>query len=173
MGHYARNQGEILENMIEGTNEMYKRKGWAVVDKVPTPWSVKYDKYKGKAISAYPQEKSTVDFVGISHGRGIAFDAKSTTNKTSFPMKNIKPHQVEYLKQFQDQGGIAFMIIDFSKLSEMYFVPIDQLAIWWDDMIENDGRKSIPYDWFKFNCPIIRPEGGVLAHYLKHCQTVN
>ena len=163
-------RGYALENAIEYTNNIYKNKGWALVHKVPTPWKVMYNKRTGQVYKAYPQEKSTVDFEGMSHGRGLAFDAKSTKNKSSFPLNNIKEHQIEFLKDYRDQGGIAFFIVHFEKHQETYFLYVTQLVDWWENM-KYGGRKSIPLNWFKLNCDLIKAEKGVPLHYLAHCNT--
>jgi recombination protein U len=163
-------RGQALEECIIQSNKTYKLKGLALVDKVPTPWTVHYDKRTGRVIRAFPREKGTVDFVGISHGRGIAFDAKSTKETTRFPLKNIEQHQIDYLLQHKDQGGISFFIIDFSKKDERYYVPIEKMAEWWEDQFKG-GRKSIPYEWFYLNCERIMTGNGAVINYLKHCNT--
>lgn len=163
-------RGKPLENLIMYTNQVYKNKGVALVDKVPTPWNVHYHKRTKRVVNAFPEKKGTVDFVGISHGKGIAFDAKSTNNRTSFPLRNIEQHQVDYLLQHQDQGGESFFIIRFVKHDKNYFLTIDQLNEWWENA-EAGGRKSIPHHWFTLHCDEIKSEKGVPLHYLKYCKT--
>jgi len=162
-------RGKFLESKIEQTNNMYKAKGWALVDKVPTPWNVSYNRRTGKVFQAFPEEKGTVDFVGISQGNSIAFDAKSTDNKTSFPLKNIKHHQVKYLEIHQEQGGISFMIVDFDKLRKVFLLTYDQLKIWWVDSFRK-GRKSIPYSFFNNECKQIASSRGVAVDYLEELE---
>lgn len=162
-------RGMILENMVEYSNQAYKNKGMARVDKVPTPWNVHYNKKTGKVIRAFPQKKGTVDFIGISHGRGIAFDAKNTKERTRFPLDNVEQHQVDYLLNHQDQGGISFFIIFFEKHNEAYFMPIDKFIGWWEEQFKG-GRKSIPYDWFTLNVDRIYSRNGVLLDYLTNCE---
>ena len=165
-------RGMALENMIEYTNNIYKLKGVALVDKVPTPWNVHYDKRSGRVVRAFPQKKGTVDFVGISNGRSIAFDAKSTKERTRFPLSNVEQHQVEYLLNHQKQGGISFLIIFFEKHNEAYFMPINKFLVWWEGQFTG-GRKSIPYDWFKSNVDLIQSKNGVPLDYLTHCKIQN
>ncbi|MFD2658521.1 Holliday junction resolvase RecU [Gracilibacillus thailandensis] len=169
MGYGKR--GMELEEIIEFTNNAYKNKGLALVDKVPTDWTVHYDKKQRKVIYAYPNKKGLVDFLGISHGRSIAFDTKSTNSRTSFPLNNIEKHQMEYLLKHKDQGGISFFIIEFAKHLEHYFLPIDKANEWWENM-KNGGRKSIPYEWFVYKCDLIKSGHGVPLDYLKQCGTV-
>lgn len=167
---YSGKRGMVLENALDMTNQTYKNKGLALIDKVPTPWKVHFDKRNNRATQAFPDKKSTVDFVGVSHGRAIAFEAKSTKIRTSFPLKNVEAHQVNYLLNYQDQGGIAFLIIYFEKLGESYFVKIDDFYEWWAAM-EEGGRKSIPYNWFMLNCDRIKSSNGVILNYLEFCNT--
>jgi len=165
-------RGVTLENMIEYTNNIYRTKGWGLIDKVPTPWNVHYDKRTGRVIKAFPKKKGIVDFMGVSHGRSIAFDAKSTNERSRFPLRNIEQHQMDYLAEHQDQGGISFFIVGFAKLDEYYYLSIEQALDWWKKMNQG-GRKSIPYNWFLFNCDLIHSENGVPLDYLKHCGTVH
>lgn len=158
-------RGMALENMIEYSNKIYKNKGIALIDKVPTPWSVSYNKKNGRVTRAFPQKKGTVDFVGVSHGRSIAFDAKNTKERTRFPLTNVEQHQVDYLTKHQDQGGISFFIIYFEKHREAYLMPIDKFNEWWEGQTRG-GRKSIPYDWFVMNVDVIKTERGVPLDYL-------
>ena len=164
-------RGMALENLVEYTNNIYKNKGMALIDKVPTPWSVSYDKRTGRVFRAFPQKKGTVDFVGISHGRSIAFDAKSTKERTRFPLSNVEQHQVDYLINHQDQGGISFFIIFFANHNEAYYVPFQKFLDWWERHYEG-GRKSIPYKWFLLNVDKIQTKNGVPLDYLPHCQRV-
>lgn len=161
---YAR-RGMTLENMIEYTNQIYKHKKLALVDKSPTPWNVSFNKRTGKVYNAFPEKKGIVDFIGISKGKGIAFDAKSTKVKTNFPLQNVKKHQVDYLLNYHEQGGYAFLIVYFEVHNEAYFLPIDKLIDWWEGQFKG-GRKSIPYKWFKENLELIESKNGVPLDYL-------
>ena len=158
-------RGMVLENMVEYSNKVYKNKGMALIDKVPTPWSVQYNKKTGKVMRAYPQKKGTVDFVGISHGRSIAFDAKNTNERTRFPLSNVEQHQVDYLLNHQDHGGISFFLFYFEKHQEAYLMQIEQFSVWWDAQYQG-GRKSIPYDWFTVNVDRVKTQRGVPLDYL-------
>lgn len=158
------NRGAKLENLIDMTNQQYRHKGVALIDKVPNAWVVQ--RAGKKIVSAFPQRKTGVDYVGVSHGRAIAIEAKSTTNRTSFPLSMIQDHQIKFLQQFSDQGGISFFIIEFSKLGEIYFAPFEFVASWLKQASEG-GRKSIPHKEFLYNCNLIESENGYVLHYLK------
>lgn len=158
--NYA-NRGMGLQKQINAANLMYKARGQAQINEIPTPAK----QVNGKMIYT---EKSTVDFVGISHGRCIAFDTKSTKERTRFPLKNIHEHQVDFLRSWQDQGGISFLIIEFSALGEVYYMPLNTLLANWLRS-RGDGPKSIPVEDIRFSCERIMPGRGVALDYLPHC----
>src|SRR5687768_5618520 len=110
-----KNLGKEFEQKIEWANEVYYLKRQAIIQKIATPWKVQRRfnnrTKKSEIVSAFPEEKSTVDFGGTAKGKSIWFDAKSTQNKTSFPLANVKAHQVDFLKRVAEQGGIAFILI--------------------------------------------------------------
>lgn len=163
MSKYA-NRGRVLEDIIEHSNIIYKHKGYALIDKIPTPWTVIRGK-GGKINKAFPHAKSTVDFIGLSNGTSIAFDAKSTNEKNLFPLSNIHEHQIEYLRNHDEQAGVSFLLVHFSKYQETYYLKLDDLNDWWDGQFKG-GRKSIPYSWFKGKCDRIVSGNGVPLDYL-------
>lgn len=157
------NLGKAFEDLIIKTNEQYKRKNRAAIDKVPTEVTVIR---RGKQlVGAFHKEKSTVDFKGLANGRGIAFDAKSTRETTRFPLSNIAEHQIDDLKRWQDQGGISFVLVEFAKKQEVYYLPFKELEKWVKRANEG-GRKSIPYDWFYVNCEQVKSRNGIPLDYL-------
>lgn len=158
-------RGMKLEEMLEMTNHTYRIKNIALVEKIPTPWRVYFDK-KGKGSRATPQKKSSVDFGGtIKGGQSIYFEAKSTINKTSFPLKNIEQHQIDYLLFVKSLGGIGFFIIEFSSIDRRFVAPVEFVNEYWMKQ-SIGGRKSIPLQDFMDNCFLI-PTTYVPADYLK------
>ncbi len=151
--NYA-NLGMTLESDIEATNTYYLNHGIAVIHKKPTPIQVVNVSYparnKAKITEAYYKTPSTTDFNGIYQGKYIDFDAKETNSKTSMPLKNVHEHQIEHLKQVNQQQGIAFLIVHFKKYNEYYLLPAKVLFAFWDlQHDEEKGRKSIPYSAFQ------------------------
>lgn len=150
--NYA-NLGMTLESDIESSNTYYLNHNIAVIHKKPTPIQVVSVSYparnKAKITEAYYKTPSTTDFNGIYQGHYIDFDAKETNSKTSMPLKNVHPHQIEHLKGVNKQGGIAFLIVHFKVYNEYFLLPAHLLFEYWDDQHEEKGRKSIPYETFK------------------------
>jgi len=158
-------RGSTLEELVNLTNELYRSKGLAVVQKVPTPITpVRIDSKSRNISLAYFEQKSTVDYIGAAQGVPICFDAKETTLK-SLPMQNIHSHQVEFMRDFQKQGGEAFLLVHFKQPNEYYYLPFADMAEFYDAQ-NNGGRKSIPYVAFKKEY-LIHSKSGFYIHYLE------
>ena len=118
-------RGSTLEELINRTNEQYREKGLALIQKIPTPITpVKMDKTSRH----------------ITQGIPVCFDAKECCVKT-FPLANIHPHQVAFMDEFEKQKGIAFFLIYFSADNVFYYLTLRKLKEFWKRM-EDGGRKS-------------------------------
>lgn len=155
--HDTRHRGYSLEQDLNESNEYYLNFDKAVIHKKPTPIQiVKVDypsRNAAKIVEAYFKIPSTTDYNGIYRGKYIDFEAKEI-NKLSFPFQNIHPHQIEHLSRIIDHGGIAFVVMGFSKLREVYLLEAKY-------MIEKyylSKRKSLSYDEIKENGYLI-PSG--------------
>ena len=146
--HYTAHRGMSLEEDISLSNQYYLEHDIAVIYKKPTPIQiVKVDyprREAAKIVEAYYKVPSTTDYNGVYKGRYIDFEAKETKAKT-FPFANIHKHQIEHLQKVVSHGGIAFVIIAFTMLNEVYLVNVS-------DMIEayyHSQRKSMTYETIK------------------------
>ena len=140
----AANRGMDLESAINQTNSYYVQKNIALIYKRSTPINVvKVDYSKGspRITHAYFEKQSTTDYNGVYKGKYIDFEAKSTINKTSFPLSNIEKHQIQHLKNVIQNKGIAFFIIQFSSFNEIYLLDASFVI----EFYEKGDRKSIPY----------------------------
>ena len=151
----AMNRGMNLEEDINLSNEYYKEHNLCLITKRPTPINVvKVDYSKGAIITnAYFEKQSTTDYNGVYKGKYIDFEAKSTHNKTSFPLSNIPPQQIDHLKRVLSQGGIAFFIIEFVTRNEETYLIDSSIVI---DYYDNRKRQSIPYDDIKTRGNLIK-----------------
>ena len=101
-------RGSLLEEMINMSNEKYRENHLALIQKVPTPITpITIDKETRHITLAYFDQKSTVDYIGAVQGIPVCFDAKECAVET-FSLQNIHSHQVEFMKDFEAQEGIAF-----------------------------------------------------------------
>lgn len=146
------NMGQTLEDDVSVTNDYYLETKRAVVYKKPTPIQIVHVNYpsrnKAKITEAYYKIPSTTDFNGIYKGFYIDFDCKETQSKTSIPLSNIHPHQIEHLRRITAAGGIGFLIVYFAYYNEHYYLPFEVLYKYYMASLE-EGRKSIPYQVFK------------------------
>ena len=161
-------RGSTLEDMINHSNEVYREKKLALIQKVPTPITpITIEKSTRHITLAYFDQKSTVDYIGAVQGIPVCFDAKECAVKT-FPLQNVHEHQIRFMKEFEEQGGIAFIILHFTALDEMYYMPFRDLEKFWKRM-EAGGRKSFTYDEINKTYQI-RASRDILVHYLETIQ---
>ena len=161
-----KNRGLLFEEEINTANEYYRNINKAIIYKKPTPLKIVKtslnEKNKYCISEAYFEKPSTTDYNGIYNGRYIDFEAKETKNKTSFPLNNIHPHQVEHLSKIIDHGGIGFIIVNFKMLNEIYILDGRIVKRYMDG-----ETSSIPLSVFK-NEGVLVPQGYIVTvDYLK------
>lgn len=119
-------RGSVFEEMINKTIAEYRLKKLALIQKIPTPIvPMKMDK-EGHITLAYFDKKSTVDYIGNVQEIPVCFDAKECkTDK--FPLRNIHKHQVDFMKDWETQGGLSFLLIFFSNRELAYYMRYREL----------------------------------------------
>lgn len=154
-----------MEDLINRTNEKYRENGLALIQKIPTPITpIKMDKEHHQITLAYFEQKSTVDYIGVVQGIPVCFDAKECAVDT-FSLQNIHTHQVEFMAEFEKQGGIAFFLIYYTTKDLFYYLPYEMLRYFWD-RAQTGGRKSFRYE--ELNPDYLLPKkSGVLVPYLE------
>jgi recombination protein U len=85
-------RGMDFENVLEYTNNLYRTKGKALINKRATPMTIIRNAGPSKYVCVF-SEKSTVDYDGTYKGRSIVFEAKSVTAKKNFPLSDITNSQ--------------------------------------------------------------------------------
>jgi len=161
-------RGSTLEDLINMTNEKYRANNLALVQKIPTPIKpINIDKETRHITLAYFDQKSTVDYIGVVQGIPICFDAKECATDT-FPLQNLHSHQVEFMKNFEEQEGVSFIIIYFSNREEFYYIPFSDIIKFWKRS-EDGGRKSFTYEEIDKQY-IIHQKQGLPVHYLETIQ---
>lgn len=161
-------RGSTLEELINFTNQTYREKRIALIQKIPTPIKpISMDKASRHITLAYFEQKSSVDYVGVVQGIAVCFDAKECSSDT-FSIQNIHEHQYNFMKEFEEQNGIAFIILFFTGRNEMYYVPFRDIEIFYKRSLDG-GRKSIKYDEIDKTYRISTSHG-VPVHYLQQLQ---
>lgn len=158
-------RGSTLEEMINRTNDSYREKGLALIQKIPTPITpITIDKESRHITLAYFDQKSTVDYIGAVQGLPVCFDAKECAVST-FPLQNLHPHQVAFMREFEAQGGIAFLLTAYTAFNEMYYIPFRDVERFWTRM-EGGGRKSFTYEEVDKTFQV-RAHRDFFVHYLE------
>ena len=161
-------RGSLLEDLINRTNERYREKGLALIQKIPTPITpVRMDKEHRQITLAYFEQKSTVDYIGNVQGIPVCFDAKECKTD-SFPLANVHPHQLQFMADFEGQKGIAFLLLYFSSRDTFCYLPYRDLCRFVQRSAQG-GRKH-----FKFQeldpAYEIHQQHGILIPYLETLQ---
>jgi len=161
-------RGSILEELINHCNDKYLENNLALIQKIPTPIKpINIDKETRHITLAYFDQKSTVDYIGVVQGIPVCFDAKECSSNT-FPIQNIHEHQMDFMSNFEKQGGVAFIILYFSNYDEKYYIPFTDILFFWNRSKEG-GRKSFTYDEVNKEYKI-RSVRGIMVHYIEMIQ---
>lgn len=134
-------RGLVLEEMVNMTNDRYREKNLALVQKIPTSIKpVRFDKEHRHITLAYFDQKSTVDYIGAVQGIPVCFDAKECASDT-FPLQNIHEHQMRFMEKYEKQGGVSFLVIYYSARNILYYMRFREIVRFWERR-EQGGRKS-------------------------------
>ena len=157
-------RGSQLEDLINITNEVYLEKHLACVQKIPTPITpINMNEDHTQITLAHFNQKSTVDYIGVVQGIPVCFDAKECASR-SWELSNLHPHQVRFMEAFEQQQGISFILLDFTSLHEIYYIPFRDIRYFWE-RCQNGGRKSFSYDEIDHHY-LVKSEKEMLVHYL-------
>lgn len=158
-------RGSALEDLINLSNDIYREKKLALIQKVPTPITpITIDKSTRHITLAYFEQKSTVDYIGVVQGIPVCFDAKECATDT-FALANVHEHQIEFMREYEEQGGIAFLLIAFKKQDCYYYLTYDKLRYFWNRSVQG-GRKSFRFDELDLDY-VVKSGSGIYIHYLE------
>ncbi|HBE08334.1 MAG TPA: Holliday junction resolvase RecU [Lachnospiraceae bacterium] len=135
-------RGSTFEDFINRTNEIYLTNQLALIQKIPTPITpIDIDKKTRHITLAYFDKKSTVDYIGVVQGIPVCFDAKEC-NTDTFPLQNIHEHQMQFMSDFEEQKGISFFLIYYTKYQKYYYLSFREALQFWNRGMKEGGRKS-------------------------------
>ncbi len=158
-------RGSFLEELINLTNEKYRSQKLALIQKVPTPIKpIRIDQNTRHITLAYFEQKSTVDYIGVIQGVPVCFDAKECVSDR-FPLANIHEHQMKFMTEFDQQEGIAFLLIYFAARDCYVYLPYKKLKQFWTRM-ESGGKKSFSFSELDPAFEI-STYSGTFVHYLE------
>lgn len=154
--------GSTFEGKLIKVFDKYRKEGKAYIIKIPS--EVTIIRKGAKIVNAvYRQKSDCLDFLGLMpDGKGIVFEAKTTKNKTSFPLSNIQEYQYQLADELLGYVKSVFYIVEFRELNEIYLVHSNKIK----EFINNNERKSIPISWFRKNENAILMEDLDILKYL-------
>lgn len=162
-------RGSHLEELLNLTNVRYRELGLALIQKIPTPIKpIQIDQSSRHITLAYFDQKSTVDYIGAVQGIPVCFDAKECSTDT-FPLQNVHEHQIAFMRDFEKQGGIAFLILYYSNRDRYFYQPFSSIYRFWQRM-EQGGRKSFIFEEIDDCFEVFSGSNGVFLHYLEALQ---
>lgn len=161
-------RGSAFEELINLSNDKYMEQNLAIIQKVPTPITpIEIDKATRHITLAYFDQKSTVDYIGAVQGIPVCFDAKESVSDT-FALHNVHEHQYEFMKKYEDQNGISFLLIYYTERDLVYYLRFAKLKEFYERM-QSGGPKSFRMEELEedFFLPKIN---GVAVPYLEGIQ---
>jgi len=72
------------------------------------------------------------------------------------------------MEEFEQQNGVAFFLIHYTKKDFMYYLPFRNLKVFWD-RAQNGGRKSFRMDELDMSY-VLPKKSGVFVPYLDMLQ---
>jgi len=99
----------------------------------------------------YVVPRVPADFIVVLHqGRTIWIECKNTTNLNSFPLGNIKKHQLEFGKSIVYAGGEYFLAIQRDKPyhKRAFLIDLDTF-LKMESRAKKEDRKSIKWKLFE------------------------
>lgn len=128
-----------MEAACEASLTVLEKRGTTCIQKIATPSGFRKN-------GDFYRTRSTVDYVGVHCGHAFAFDAKACAT-SSFPLKNVHAHQLDYLRSFTKAGGIGALLIGFADRGPGSFLCS---VSWWDDVVDElSHRSSVPFYRFQ------------------------
>lgn len=157
-------RGSQFEKVINSTNEKYRELRLGLIQKIPTPIKpVEIDNDRHITL-AYFEKKSTVDYIGVVQSFPVCFDAKECSSD-SFQMSNVHEHQYQFMEDFENQGGIAFLLIYFSSADKYYYMKFFELKKFYARAVSGEKKSfhisELDPEYF------VEAKFGVELHYLE------
>ena len=85
--------------------------------------------------------KVPADFIAVFGGHTVWVECKNTVNRTSFPLGNIKKHQLEFATLIEENGGKYYFAIrrQEARNNEAFLITVNDII----RLTQKSGRKSL------------------------------
>lgn len=130
-------RGMALERLMTKGCYSARKRGVAFVRKIDIPCTITN---RGLQLHC-----AISDYEGcLAGGRLVGVEAKETEDKCSFPLRQIKQHQLAYLLEVEKFGGLGYFVIHFkSKGDKAFLVPVEFISSRWEG-----EKRSVKYEEF-------------------------
>lgn len=165
MARAAQQAGKQFEMMIEQANNVYRLKNKALIFKSEPSIKTMRD-HEGAFKTPTYAKSNGLDYSGtLAGGRGVFFEAKQTA-AVSFPLKQIKPHQIETFRMYEKLDALSFLLVRFSKTGKVFLLPPRTVIDLYDDWKKSKERASIPLATFEAHGTEIAATNGCAVDWL-------
>lgn len=133
------NRGMSFEGIIRKTNEWYRSRGIAFIEKIPTEFIPLRDKY-GRVFDVKVTHKASVDFIGRYYDKPIMVEAKHT-GSGSIRLDAVQPNQAKDMDEFTAGGGLGLVVVSF-EFRSFFAVPWEIWGAAYDLRIRQKDLRS-------------------------------
>jgi penicillin-binding protein-related factor A (putative recombinase) len=119
-------RGEDWEERLRLIHELYRQRGQARIEKLPTPIRRLRGGPggKGSTFLACYESPAGADFLGVvGGGRGVVLEAKRTDAKVSWPLGKVEPQQARHLLDVSALGGLAGVLLYWQQHDAATWLP--------------------------------------------------
>lgn len=132
----AKGRGMGTEALVRAAAAWMRAHGVALLHKVPTEVVVHREKGLNKRtgqpitriVGAHFASPASVDFLGtLRGGRAVALEVKSTV-APDWSLHDMPEHQQGFAATWHGLGGLAFVVVHFTRTGQLYRVPWGAMA---------------------------------------------
>lgn len=109
-GKKRQGTGEAAEEILEWAHRVGIAQKRVAVWKAPTPLKILQSLEGGRAI-CQKTSKSGADYYGVLKGGQAFFAECKSCSRANFPLGNIEPHQVEFLRSAHAMGASCWVVV--------------------------------------------------------------
>lgn len=119
--------GASLEALLSYVHQRYwiNHRVWIRHNGIAGTW--RRDPHRrGKAMFTPTKRTAAPDYYGVIYGRFAGFDAKATSNARRWSLGRESHHQLEYLREIRQAGGVTWFAIEHRPARRMLLLPVHE-----------------------------------------------
>jgi recombination protein U len=147
----AQRVGSSLEDLLTFTHRLYwnRHQVWVEHNGISGAFHIN----RGRRVFTPQSRRSAPDYYGCIDGKFIAFDAKTTKNKTRWRLHADYGHQFERLMRIHEAGGVGFFAVEQRVAGRLWLLRVVDGMSWPVLVFDDDSTPSVTptveqlYDW--------------------------